>query len=320
MTGTPVANRPYDIWAQIYFLDSGESLGRSYRNFKEKYELPADIFNGRNDEYEESLADIYHAIRSFSVRETKQTAGLELPDKRLINLEVNMEEEQEKIYVQYQHDLSAEVLRDGKLTIDNVDQILKRLLRLVQVASNPSLVDESYTRCPGKITVLKKIISSIGEREKLIVWTNFVKNANYICKLLVSFGALKVHGKMAIFDRNRSIDKFIEDPNYRILVATPGAAKEGLTLTVANYAVFYDRNFSLNDWLQAQDRIHRVSQSKDCYVFHLIANNSIDLWIDQLLEYKQQLARQVVNDLITDDTLTNIKGDFESVIGEILQT
>lgn len=34
MTGTPVANRPYDIWAQIYFLDNGESLGTNFEDFK----------------------------------------------------------------------------------------------------------------------------------------------------------------------------------------------------------------------------------------------------------------------------------------------
>ena len=34
MTGTPVANRPYDIWSQVYFLDGGESLGNSFPSFK----------------------------------------------------------------------------------------------------------------------------------------------------------------------------------------------------------------------------------------------------------------------------------------------
>lgn len=36
MTGTPVANRPYDIWAQVYFLDQGKSLGDNYTEFKLK--------------------------------------------------------------------------------------------------------------------------------------------------------------------------------------------------------------------------------------------------------------------------------------------
>lgn len=320
MTGTPVANRPFDIWAQIYFLDEGKSLGKCFNEFKERYELPTNITDGANDEYEDSLKDIYQSIRPFSIRETKKTAGLELPEKQLFNVKVDMELEQEQLYGKFKQGLSAEVLRDGVLITDNVDQILKRLLRLVQVASNPSLVDESYDKCPGKFTVLEKLISSIGRNEKLIVWTNFVQNANYLCKSLASCGALKVHGKMAISERNRSIEKFLKITSHRVLVATPGAAKEGLTLTVANYAVFYDRNFSLNDWLQAQDRIHRVSQNRDCYVFHLLAKNSIDLWIDQLLEYKQRLARLVLNDPDRAEVVESIKGEFRSIIREILKT
>ena len=39
MTGTPVANRPYDIWAQIYFLDHGESLGEDFNEFKRNTNL-----------------------------------------------------------------------------------------------------------------------------------------------------------------------------------------------------------------------------------------------------------------------------------------
>ena len=73
-----------------------------------------------------------------------------------------------------------------------------------------------------------------------------------------------------IEDRNAAIRMFKTDPDTKVLVATPGAAKEGLTLTVANHAIFYDRSFSLDDYLQAQDRIHRISQDQPCYIWNLI--------------------------------------------------
>ena len=52
-----------------------------------------------------------------------------------------------------------------------------------------------------------------------------------------------VHGGITL-RRNTAIDAFKRDKGRKVLVATPGAAKEGLTLTVANQAVFYDRSFS----------------------------------------------------------------------------
>ena len=47
MTGTPVANRPYDIWALIYFLDQGKSLGVNFKAFKSRFDLPANVLDNQ---------------------------------------------------------------------------------------------------------------------------------------------------------------------------------------------------------------------------------------------------------------------------------
>ena len=106
---------------------------------------------------------------------------------------------------------------------------------------------------------------------KVIIWTSFVDNVEWLCWKLEKYQPCKIHGSIAIDDRNNSIKRFKIDPSCQIMIATPGAAKEGLTLTVANYAIFYDRSFSLDDYLQAQDRIHRISQTQKCTVINLIA-------------------------------------------------
>ena len=59
---------------------------------------------------------------------------------------------------------------------------------------------------------------------------------------------------------------------------------------MANHVIFYDRGFSLDDYLQAQDRIHRISQKRTCYVHNVIIKGSIDEWIDVLLQAKQNAA------------------------------
>jgi len=97
--------------------------------------------------------------------------------------------------------------------------------------------------------------------------------------------------------RDRAVELFLRDKECRVLVATPGAAKEGLTLTVANHVIFYDRGFSLDDYLQAQDRIHRVSQVKTCYVYNLIMRESIDEWVELLLQAKRLAAQLAQGDV-----------------------
>ncbi len=77
MTGTPAANRPYDIWAQVRFLDDGAALGHTFEAFKRDTDLssqPAD--------YGARLAKIHRNLAAFTVRETKETAGIHLPQKR----------------------------------------------------------------------------------------------------------------------------------------------------------------------------------------------------------------------------------------------
>ncbi|HEY2472939.1 MAG TPA: SNF2-related protein, partial [Terracidiphilus sp.] len=68
MTGTPVANRPYDLWAQIRFLDEGAALGREFSAFKRDLDLTNDLFDdpGKVDRFQRALAAVYAKIRPFA--------------------------------------------------------------------------------------------------------------------------------------------------------------------------------------------------------------------------------------------------------------
>ena len=318
MTGTPVANRPYDIWAQVKFLDDGKSLGTSFSCFKSSVDLPKDSVC--ESDYSKRLSNIFEKMKGFSVRKTKKTAGLELPDKTILTNYVQMEALQTAIYKSYRSNLAHEFISEGEVIIDDAEDILKRLLRLVQCASNPGLIDATYRGVPGKFTRLLELFQEIDLQfsRKAIVWTGFVDNVNWLSKQLQSFFPQKIHGRMTIVDRNKSVRRFKTDEKCRVLLATPGAAKEGLTLTVANHAVFYDRSFSLDDYLQAQDRIHRISQTEDCFVHNLIAKGTIDEWVDMLLNAKYQAAQLTQGDISQSEFSQNLSLDLSDALKQIL--
>ena len=299
MTGTPVANRPYDIWSQINFLDGGESLGNSFPEFKAKTEIPDR--DAKSTNYSDNLASVMTKLKAFSVRETKKSSGLELPDKTIVTHIVKMEHHQSEIYCNYRDELAHEFQSSIGSVRDDAESILKRLLRLVQCASNPILVDESYDYVPGKFSTLCKLLESeILEsplETNVIVWTSFIRNAEWLKDNLKQYNPALVHGGIDIDERNRSIARFKSDKSCQVLIATPGAAKEGLTLTNANHSVFYDRSFSLDDYLQSQDRIHRISQTRDCFVHNLIADKTIDEWVDSLLNAKFKAAQLAQGDI-----------------------
>lgn len=318
MTGTPVANRPYDIWAQIYFLDKGKSLGVDFENFKRNTDLSNNFsqnFESRK-KFENSVASVYDRISGFSVRETKKSCSVELPKKIFKTVFTDYESNQYTMYKQVIQELCIEVNKNGEDILDDDSVSIKRLLRLLQISSNPRLIDDSYEYESGKEKKLDVLLDQINtKKEKCIVWSCFIENIELFMKKYKQYNPQKIHGSMGIEDRNNSVNKFKNDENCKILFATPQAAKEGLTLTVANHVVFYDRGFNLDDYLQAQDRIHRISQKKTCFVYNIMIRNSIDEWINKLLEAKQYAAFLAQGDI----ELSQYKRVADYTYGELIK-
>ena len=202
---------------------------------------------------------------------------------------------------------------------DDVEVILKRLLRLVQCASNPALLDKSYSEVPAKYLALRHLVENIDIRSnKVIVWTSFIGNAKWLKAKVSDLSPEIMHGELSVEKRNISIERFKHETACRMLIATPGAAKEGLTLTVANHVVFFDRSFSLDDYLQAQDRIHRISQKRTCFVHNLMARNTIDEWVDALLNAKHQAAQLVQGDISKETFSEFFDGNVSGMLADIL--
>ena len=124
---------------------------------------------------------------------------------------MTLESRQSEMYQRFQKEMSAIVVRENKAVLDDAEEMLKRLMRLVQVASNPQLVDHSYRGHPGKFPILLNLIhEAIDAGEKIIVWTSFTDNVDWLARELADFGAVRVHGKRSIFERDTAI-KLIQD-------------------------------------------------------------------------------------------------------------
>ncbi len=321
MSGTPVSNRPHDIWSQIKFLDDGASLGDDFGEFKRSVNLSNDLAGAesRQKALEIQLQRIFHSISGFAVRETKASAEISLPDKVVHSLVTEWEPRQQELYRQVRESLRAIIFQDGQLMADESELVLKRLLRLVQVTSNPNLIDASYRVEPGKLETLLELVSSIvRDGEKCIVWTSFVENVEWLARILSQHNPQLVHGLLSTREQTDAIRTFIDEPSAKVFIATPGSAKEGLTLTVANHVIFYDRLFSLDDYLQAQDRIHRISQDRVCHVHNLIMRDSIDEWVEALLHSKQVAAQLAQGDIDRETYQKEMSYEFGDILRAIL--
>jgi SWI/SNF-related matrix-associated actin-dependent regulator 1 of chromatin subfamily A len=297
VTGTPVANKPEDLWAQFYFLDDGQLLGGDFNQFKEKYgiELKGEEPLGPRVA---KLGDLKEVINRVSIRRLKDQV-LELPEKRFQDVEIILKGKQKELYEKLKDELYVEIKNlEGPRIIDESSNILKKLLRLTQLASNPALLDDDYNETPSKFTKLDELVKDlINKGEKLIVWTSFTGNVRLLRRRYKDYGALMIFGEIPMEKRKIVVRRFKEDEESKILIANAAAAREGLTLTSANNAIYLDRNFNLVDYLQSQDRIHRISQTKPCNIVKIIAKDTVDQYIDEILYKKQKVAQFLQGDI-----------------------
>lgn len=297
ITGTPVADRPEDIWAQFFFLDEGETLGEDYNTFKKKYGI-----NLRGKQLLRERVKRYDALKEtinkVSIRRLKNQV-LELPEKRYEDVWVEIEGRQKKMYEKLKNELIIEIRNmDGNQVIDESSNILKKLLRLTQIASNPNLIVNDYNEEPAKFIKLDSIVQKIIERnEKVIIWTSFVENIRKLRRRYSKYGALMLFGEIPMDQRKLIVERFKIDNRFKVLIANPSVAREGLTLTSANNAIYVDRNFNLADYLQSQDRIHRITQTKPCNIIKILARDTIDEYIDEILFKKQKVAQYIQGDI-----------------------
>ena len=118
-----------------------------------------------------------------------------------------MDSKQKILYKKLQEELSAQVIKDGKLIIEDVEVILKRLIRLVQICSNPRLVDERYNQIHQILSTKKIIDKAISENSKVIVWTNFVDNVEWICNYFNNEGIVGISGNVKPNERDYLISE-----------------------------------------------------------------------------------------------------------------
>lgn len=290
LTGTPVANKPEDFWSQIFFLDDGEALGATIEEFRERYQTSS---GGYQD-----IDDLKGRVAELSLRRLKSEA-LELPPKVYRRVEVELVGRQLQLYSKMRDELALWVKTlDGNRVLAQAEAILARLVRLAQLASNPRLLDQGYDETPAKFLALDELVTRYMaiEGQKMIIWSSFVGTVNELAERYAQHGAVIIHGDVSAEDRDGAVKAFRTEPGTRILIANPAAAREGLTLTEANVAVYVDRTFNLVDYLQSQDRIHRISQTRECEIILLVAKDTIDHFVDFSLEQKHRLARFAQSD------------------------
>ena len=296
MSGTPLQNNTFDIFAQMNFLNPG-MLG-SMDFFRQEFAIPIDKF-GEQDRKDHLRKLLY----PFILRRTKEQVAKDLPEKTETILFCEMEKDQRDIYDAYRNDYRDKIL--GTIEAQGIQKsqltILQGLMKLRQICDSPAIVNEpeKFPNHSIKLEELgREITENIGDH-KALVFSQFLGMLALIREKLKELGVDYEYfdGSTSAPDREKAIRRFQEDHNCRVFLISLKAGGVGLNLTAADYVYIVDPWWNPAVEQQAIDRTHRIGQTKNIFAYRMICKDTIEDKILQLQDKKRSLAK----DLITDD-------------------
>ena len=316
LTGTPMENHLGELWSLFYFLMPG-FLG-SQDVFNKHYRHPIEK-KGDNRKRER----LVNRIKPFMLRRLKTDVAKELPPKTTIEVNIDMNDEQSKLYEAVRatmQDSIKQIIAQQGFKRSQI-QILDALLKLRQVCCHPSLLNlDSLPN--GKNTVKSKAMRSakldylietvtdmVAEGRKVLIFSQFTSMLALIEQRLHSenIGFSKLTGKTK--KRSEAIEAF-QSGQVPVFLISLKAGGVGLNLTTADTVIHYDPWWNPAAEDQASDRAWRIGQDKPVFVYKLITNQSIEEKILTMQKNKAELAQSILS--------TDHEGDVKLSEDELL--
>ncbi len=290
LTGTPIENKPLDIWPAFQFLMPG-MLG-SRDQFDRLYGENPGAFKAR----------LRAQIKPFMLRRTKSEVALELPEKVIVDLECPVTPVQAREYKRICEEGLARFGDDlGSAMRTSRFATLSLLTRLRQVSCDPQLLPwmDASIEDSGKLMVLlEKLIEVLGTGHKVVIFSQFVR-------FLVRAREMIEHAfpELPIFeltgstrDREAPVKGFQDTEQTSAMLVSLKAASVGITLHAADYVFLLDPWWNPAVESQAIDRVHRIGQTKTVFVYRLFAQGTIEEKIQHLQQEKRDLFDSIVSD------------------------
>jgi len=296
LTGTPAANGYMDLWAQAFLIDSGESLGKTITYYRDTFFRPG-MHNG-HIVYEWVLKkgskEIIDARLSEKCLSMSKEDWIKLPDIMYDNIVVKMSKVERKVYDKFSVDKIIPILQDKVSDIDSMDKavvgdtaavVSNKLLQM----ANGSVYDDSegvFHLHDHKLDALEEIVEFANDN--VLVFYSYKHDLSRILKRFPE--ARKLEDDNTISDWNAG--------KIKVLLAHPASAAYGLNLQEAGHTiVWFGMPWSLEQYSQANARLHRQGQTHPVNVHHIICEDTLDERVLQALSRKDATQRGLLDAL-----------------------
>ncbi len=294
LTGTPYGNNPGELWSLLNLLEP-----KRYTSYWRFFELYVDYTEGewvgtrtitgiRNPDL------LRRELAPRMAMRKKADVGIDLPSKERQEIPLKMEERQLRLYVKMAREgmLILESEEDeGESGILRANTTLAVMTRLRQILSTPATL--GFADNSIKLDAAMDIIQ--GTDEGVVVFAMFRATVDALYQRLKRAGipAHRLMGgvkpeELALAERG------LLDGSIRVVVGTISFAGVGLNLQGASVVIFVDKHYNPNWQDQAEDRVHRIGQTKDVLVLALYCPDTIDDLVNAILQRKETMRAPIL--------------------------
>ena len=294
LTGTPVENHLGELWSLFQFLLPGLLGDQSTFNSCLRYPIEKEGDLTRK-------AALAARIRPFLLRRTKQEVATELPEKTIIVQQVELEGAQRDLYEtarlaackKVREEIAKKGFKHSQI------MILDALLKLRQVCCDPRLVKmtaANKVKNSAKLEMLMDmLVQLIEDGRKILVFSQFTSMLDLVAPELNAKNIPFVQLRGDTQDRVTPVRQF-QNGDYPVFLISLKAGGTGLNLTAADVVIHYDPWWNPAVEEQATDRAHRIGQTKQVFVYRLIARGTIEQRMVNLQTRKRSLADSIYDE------------------------
>lgn len=315
LTGTPILNSSQDVFFQYRIMDGGKTFGDNFWAFRNKYFVDKNAWMAGRQGYfpdwqerEELRGEISRKMyfddegRPRAHRVLKEEC-IDLPPMVRVKIKVELSPDQKKMYEEMKKEFLtyvAELKTSDKPLAVVANMAVTKVLRLQQITCGfvKAEDDKEYPiKDNPRLEALKDLLEDVAASGKVIVWACWKQNYEDIKRVCTELGLgfAELHG--GIDDKESEIQKFKNDPKCQVMIANQKSGGIGINLVEAPVSIFYSRNFSLEEDIQAEARNYRGGSHIHKHVtrYDIICENSLDELIAGALETKQNIADSILD-------------------------
>ncbi|MDX1486594.1 MAG: DEAD/DEAH box helicase [Acidiferrobacterales bacterium] len=286
LTGTPSPNSLLDLWAQMYLLDKGDSLGRTMTAYKQRFFRPD--YMGYNWDLKEGSADkIYQLIEPHCLSMSADDY-LDLPERIDVVESVELPEKALRQYREFEKTLLAELDDGEEIEATTAASLANKLL---QWSNGATYTDEHGNWSEIHSAKLDALDEIVGDNpgENVLVAYNYKADLARLKKRFPD---------AVVLDKDPDTIARWNGGEIGMLLAHPASAGHGLNLQRGGaLCVWFGLNWSLELYQQFNGRLHRQGQTRPVRVVHLVARGCIDERVMRVIEQKDAVQSTLLNTL-----------------------